>query len=79
MIRRIDGDGIIHRVAGNGERGDAVAALGDGLPAADAPLENPQHISFGPDGALYFVDGLSTLRMVDTAGRLRNSQPALDP
>ncbi|MFT5359380.1 MAG: YD repeat-containing protein, partial [Polyangiales bacterium] len=75
VIRRIDGAGVIHRVAGNGERGDAANAEGDGLDALDAPLEEPRQVSFGPDGTLYFVDGLSTLRMIDTAGRLRTLNP----
>ena len=51
-IRRIDANGIIKTVAGNGERGFS----GDGQLATAASLDLPKGIAFGPDGSLYIAD-----------------------
>lgn len=65
VIRRIDLNGIIHRVAGTGEAGFE----GDGGPAVDAQINGPASMAFDEKGNLYFTDRLnSRLRKVDTNG-----------
>jgi sugar lactone lactonase YvrE len=51
-IRKIDRDGIITTVAGNGQAGHD----GDGGPAVLASLDNPADIAIGADGSLYIAD-----------------------
>ena len=51
-VRRIDPDGIITTVAGNGTYGVA----GDGGPAVNAQLSGPKAIAVAPDGALYMLE-----------------------
>ena len=52
-IRRVDADsGIITTVAGIGLPGYS----GDGGPAAEARIDQPAALCFGPDGALFFAD-----------------------
>jgi sugar lactone lactonase YvrE len=51
-VRAVTPDGIIHTVAGTGQRGYS----GDGGPAETALLKNPDIIAFGPDGSLYIPD-----------------------
>jgi DNA-binding beta-propeller fold protein YncE len=51
-IRRIDTNGIITTVAGNGNAGYA----GDGAPAIDAELHAPSDIAIAGDGTLYVAD-----------------------
>ncbi len=54
VIFRIDGQGMIHLVAGRpGYRGYS----GDGGPATEAQLDDPGSMAFGPDGSLFFYDG----------------------
>jgi hypothetical protein len=55
-IRRIDTNGIITTVAGNGNGGHA----GDGGPATDAELYGPSDIEIGNDGTLYVADTQSS-------------------
>lgn len=58
MIRMIDADGMVRRVAGLApvdgvpQRGLA----GDGGPALEAQLDGPVDLAFGDDGTLYFTD-----------------------
>jgi DNA-binding beta-propeller fold protein YncE len=58
LIRMIDTDGIVHRVAGQppvdgvGQSGFS----GDGGPAIAAKLSFPVDLAFGDDGTLYFTD-----------------------
>ncbi|HEU0074113.1 MAG TPA: hypothetical protein VFS30_08880 [Dehalococcoidia bacterium] len=64
-IRKIDRDGIITTVAGNGTPGFA----GDGGSAIDAQLNNPVDVALGPDGSLYIADTYnSCIRVVDPQG-----------
>jgi YD repeat-containing protein len=51
-IRRIDPDGVITTVAGNGQRGYS----GDGGPARDAALGYPQGVAVDAVGNLYITD-----------------------
>ena len=51
-IRRIDSNGIINTIAGNGKS----AISGDGGPALKASFKKLNDITFGPDGNLYVAD-----------------------
>lgn len=58
LIRMIDADGIVHRVAGLPPE-DGVAQYGydgDGGPATEALINYPVDLAFGDDGTLYFSD-----------------------
>lgn len=48
-IWRVDRSGLVHLFAGNGTN----TTSGDGGPAIDAGIANPEHLAWGPDGALY--------------------------
>lgn len=63
VIRRIDArTGLITTVAGTGRKG----YTGDGGPAAQAALNSPHSIQFGPDGTLYICDVANhVIRVVD--------------
>jgi streptogramin lyase len=61
-VRRVDRDGTITTVAGNGTRGYS----GDGGPATKASLNEPYEVRFDRTGDLYFVERLNHLvRKVD--------------
>jgi hypothetical protein len=73
LIRRIDPDGMVHRIAGlapvNGiaQRGYS----GDGGPASEAELNNPVDLAFGPDGTLFFTDTYNNcVRSIDSEGNI---------
>lgn len=51
-IRRVDRSGVITTIAGTGEQGFS----GDGGPAIEATLNEPQTVVVGPDNALYIAD-----------------------
>lgn len=51
-IRKITPDGIIHTIAGNGQKG----YTGDGGPATEATFNLPHEIRFDAAGDLYIVD-----------------------
>lgn len=64
-IRKIDADGTITTVAGNGKRGFS----GDGGPAVEASLDNPLGLAVDPEANLYFLDaGNYRIRKIDTHG-----------
>jgi sugar lactone lactonase YvrE len=66
-IRKIDVNGIITTVAGNGSPGFS----GDGGPATSAQLNQPTDIAFGPDGSLFIADKQnSAIRKVDLSGTI---------
>jgi sugar lactone lactonase YvrE len=67
-IRRVDRKGIITTVAGTGESGFS----GDGGPATDAKLADPEAVAFDAAGNLY-VDDYNTnrIRRVDRRGSSR--------
>ncbi|MCG6895290.1 MAG: hypothetical protein LJE65_16940, partial [Desulfobacteraceae bacterium] len=64
-IRKVDPDGIITTVAGNGSYGFS----GDGGPAVDASLAGPIGVDVDPAGNLYIADnGNNRIRKVDPDG-----------
>lgn len=68
-IRRVDGNGIITTIAGDGTfypRFD-----GDGGPALEATLSDPQGIAVGGDGNIYVADTHNNrVRKIDPSGRI---------
>ena len=66
-IRRVDTNGVITTVAGNGQRGYS----GDGGSAVEASLNQPYDVAVGPDRAIYIADyGNHRVRRVDTSGKI---------
>jgi sugar lactone lactonase YvrE len=63
-IRKVDTNGIITTVAGNGASG---VQTGDGGEATNAVLNLPQSVCFDAAGNYYIAEG-ETIRMVDTNG-----------
>jgi sugar lactone lactonase YvrE len=51
-VRKVDRSGVITTIAGTGEQGFS----GDGGPAIEATLNEPQTVVEGPDNALYIAD-----------------------
>jgi hypothetical protein len=75
MIRMIDTDGIVHRVAGQPPDEDGVAQKGyegDGGPADEALLNFPVDLAFDDEGTLYFTDVYNhCVRSIDEDGDIR--------
>ncbi|MDQ3743229.1 MAG: hypothetical protein M3444_02490, partial [Acidobacteriota bacterium] len=63
-IRKIDPDGAVSTVVGNGQPGD------DDGPADSARLNSPRGLAFGPDGSLYLSDA-HRVRVLTPDGQLR--------
>ncbi|MGD9022260.1 MAG: NHL repeat-containing protein, partial [Deltaproteobacteria bacterium] len=64
-VRKVDTNGIITTVAGNGTEGYS----GDGGPATEAQLDTPMDVAVDGSGNLYIVDGFNDcIRKVDTNG-----------
>ncbi len=64
-IRKVDTSGIITTVAGNGQWGFS----GDGGPATQASLRQPQHVAVDSAGNIYIADIYNhRIRKVDTNG-----------
>jgi sugar lactone lactonase YvrE len=65
-VRRVDAQGTITTVAGNGQFG----WLGDGGPATEAPLGNPTDVAVDSAGNIYISDysQASVIRKVDPSG-----------
>ncbi len=58
LIRMIDTDGVVHRLAGQPPVDGVPKAgyAGDGGPASDALLDTPVDLALGDDGTLFFTD-----------------------
>jgi hypothetical protein len=75
-IPKVTPDGMITTFAGNGTRAKrsekaSDAARGDGGPARRAQVEIPKHLTFAPDGSLYFVEPLvGRIRRVASDGTI---------
>ncbi|TAN69205.1 MAG: PASTA domain-containing protein, partial [Magnetospirillum sp.] len=69
-VRRIDPDGNIDTVAGNG---NASGLLGDNGPATSATLGLPRGVAVGPDGTLYISQ--ATFGGTATSNRVRRVDP----
>lgn len=67
LIRKIDTNGIIRTVAGNGGLGYS----GDGGPATNAELFYPGDVTVDSAGNLFIADGSNHIRKVDTNGIIR--------
>jgi sugar lactone lactonase YvrE len=71
IIRRIDGDGIAHRIAGRAPEGGRAQEgySGDGGPATEAELNAPVDLALDSDGTLYFSDVYNNcVRKIDPDG-----------
>ncbi len=64
VIREVTLDGNIKTIAGTGEPG----FTGDGGSAASAQLASPIGIAADPFGNIFFVDGTTRIREINTAG-----------
>ena len=60
-VRRVEDDGTINTIAGNGEGWDG----GDGGPATAAGFMTAHSVAEGPDGNLYISDSAGRIRIVD--------------
>lgn len=67
-VRRLDPDGLVETVAGDGTPCDA-DPCGDGGPAVAARLVSPGGLSLADDGSLLIADG-SCVRRVDLSGTI---------
>ena len=63
VIREVTLDGNINTIAGTGAPG----FTGDGGPAASAQLASPTGIAADPFGNIFFVDGTTRIREINTA------------
>jgi hypothetical protein len=71
IIRRVDTDGVVRRVAGLAPVDGAPQRgySGDGGPATEALLNNPVDLALAEDGTLYFTDVYNhCVRAIDPAG-----------
>jgi TonB family protein len=68
-IRKIDTNGMIHTIAGNGTAGFG----GDSGPATSALLKNPAGVAVDAAGNIYIADsGNNRLRQISTDGMIRS-------
>jgi DNA-binding beta-propeller fold protein YncE len=71
LIRMIDTDGMVHRIAGTPPNAGAPqnGYSGDGGPALDAKLNFPVDLALADDGTLYFTDVRNNcVRAIDSKG-----------
>lgn len=68
-IRRIGSDGIITTIAGGGKTQGNGCFFGDGVPATQAVLCGPEHLSVDGSGNVFIADTSNhRIRMIDTRG-----------
>ena len=71
-IRRVTPDGIITTIAGTGElcrvENTYTVPCGDGGPATDAQLFDPNELAIGEDGSIFIASGLRRVRRVGPDG-----------
>lgn len=73
LIRRVDTNGIISTVAGNGTEGYS----GDGGPATEAQVHSPSDVAVDAAGNLYIADTLNNrIRKVAPVSAFANSRHA---
>ena len=65
-IRKVDANGIITTIAGNGYGSN----IGDGGLAIDAGIPTPSCITVDSKGNIYFADGNSNVRVITTDGKI---------
>jgi len=71
-IRRVDANGVITTVAGNGTPAGGPVFSGDGGPATAAALNGPEGVAVRPDGSIVISDSANErIREVDAAGVIR--------
>ena len=68
-VRKIEGDGTISTVAGNGEDFGSNDDIGDGGPAPEAVVRNPGDVVADSDGTVYLTSATG-IRMVDPDGTI---------
>ncbi|KIG14425.1 hypothetical protein DB30_06768 [Enhygromyxa salina] len=76
LIRMIDTDGMVRRVAGTPPQSGVPQSgyAGDGGPALDAKLNFPVDLALADDGTLYFTDVYNhCVRAIDTDGMIRTA------
>jgi sugar lactone lactonase YvrE/Tol biopolymer transport system component len=71
-IRRVSPAGTIETIAGSGHPDSGWGDIGgDGGPATQANLNNPQAVAYGPDGTLYIADrDNNRIRAVSPSGTI---------
>jgi sugar lactone lactonase YvrE len=70
-VRKVDTNGVITTVAGNGQADTAGVGLGDGLPATLASISGPYSVAVDNSGNLYVSDQTAQrIRAVDTSGTI---------
>ena len=74
-MRRINADGTLDTVAGNGE---SATLRTDGPDATELAFNAPAHIAFGPDGLLYVFD-LDVVRRINSDGSVTAVAGSYDP
>jgi NHL repeat len=68
-IRRIGSDGIITTIGGGGNAPGNGCFFGDGVPATQAVLCGPEHLSVDSSGNVFIADTYNhRIRMIDTQG-----------
>lgn len=81
-IRRVNREGLITTVAGNGALCDSLyggTTCGDGGAATDAGLNFPTGVAFGPDGSWYISDAENRrIRKVDPDGKISTFAGGVD-
>jgi streptogramin lyase len=74
IIRMIDTNGVVHRIAGTAPAGGVAQSgyAGDGGAATDAMLNHPVDLALADDGTLYFTDVFNhCIRAIDSSGTIR--------